>query len=96
MKNENYLITEKVKGDLTGKKLFVVVTIDKDDSEDSSTQLWRAKSQDHLYDLVKEEYVGDDFEDDEEFFGQSPSDIFDEDWGFSILVTEIGKEISKK
>jgi hypothetical protein len=96
MKNENYLITEKVKGDLTGKKLFVVVTIDQEDSEDSTTELWRANDEDHLQDLVKEEYVGDEFGDDEEFFGQSPSDIFDEDWGFSILVTEIGKAISKK
>jgi len=92
MKNENYLITEKVKGDLTGKKLFVVVTIDKDDSEDSTTELWRANDEDHLQDLVKEEYVGDDFEDEDNPF----SEQFDEDWGFSILVTEIGKAISKK
>ena len=92
MKNENYLITEKVKGDLTGKKLFVVVTMDKDDSEDSTTELWRANDEDHLQDLVKEEYVGDDFEDEDNPF----SEQFDEDWGFSILVTEIGKAISKK
>ncbi len=92
MKNENYLITEKVKGDLTGKKLFVVVTMDKDDSEDSTTELWRANDEDHLQDLIKEEYVGDDFEDEDNPF----SEQFDEDWGFSILVTEIGKAISKK
>jgi len=91
MKNENYLITEKVKGDLTGKKLFVVVTIDQEDSEDSTTELWRANDEDHLQDLVKEEYVGDDFE------GTPGEDsLFDGDWGFSILVTEIGKAISKK
>ena len=99
MKNQNYLITAEIKGDPKGKKLFTVITVDKDDYEDSFIELWIANSEDHLYDLVKAEYIGTDTSEDDEdgFFMEGPmGEAFDDDWGFSILATEIGKPISIK
>lgn len=77
---------DNLHGDKNGKKLFVVTIIDSDDSEDSKSELWLANDEDHLYELVKEKCVGDDEEEDE-FMIQA----FEDDWGFTILSTEVGK-----
>ena len=78
-------------GDPKGKCLFIVTIIDTDDSEDTTSGIWQANDGDHLYDLVREYYVGEDEE--EEFFGQSPSDRFEEDWGINILFNHIANII---
>mgnify|MGYP001298306480 CR=1 FL=1 len=72
-----------------GNRLFVVVRVDQSDCEDTITELWLANDEEHLKEQVMIEYLGvetvEEAEDDIAKFG------FDEDWGFSILPTEIGK-----
>ena len=89
---ENLRVTfNNVHGDLKADKIFIVTKVDTEDSEDSSSDIWFANDEDHLYELVKEEYLGDDFEDDDPFkLG------FDDDWGISILYTEIGTILQNK
>jgi hypothetical protein len=79
-------------GDPKGECLFIVTTIDTDDSEDTTSEIWQANDEHHLYDLVRESYVGEEYEE-EEFFGQSPSDRFEEDWGINILFNHIANII---
>ena len=40
-------------GDPNGKELYIVTTIDEDDSEDTDADLWKANDELHLYILVK-------------------------------------------
>ena len=70
------------KSDAESKTLFVLVVVDQDDTEDTMTELWLARDEDHLYDIVKDDRVGED-----EFL----ADKFDEDWGFNLLYKEVGK-----
>jgi len=44
----------KIQG--TGSNLYIVTMVDLDDSEDTSFQLWRADSEDHLYEQTKEDF----------------------------------------
>lgn len=74
-------------GDPKGKALFIVTTIDTDDTEDTTSEIWQANDEDHLYELVRESYVGE--EDDEEFMGSEMSNRFEDDWGINILSKHI-------
>ena len=78
---------EEVQGNPKGKFLFSVVTVDTDDTEDSTTALWRANSENELADLIKNEYCGDE----EDMFYEEMEQRFDDDWGFNILFTKLAK-----
>ena len=78
---------DNLHGDENGKKLFIVTFVDEDDSEDTSSSMWLANDEDHLFDLVKEEYVGETDEDDED---DPVAEAFENDWGFTILYKEVG------
>lgn len=71
----------QVNGNPTGKKLYVVTTIDVDDYDDTMTELWRADDDDELETLVRDRYAGDD---------ETRNDAFDVDWGYVILPFELG------
>lgn len=93
----NVQLTEhNVRGNEKGKKLFVLVTVDQEDTEDTTIELWRADSEDELYELVKEAYVGETEEEDGDTSNLTGRIIFDfdSDWGFSILFTEVGVFLS--
>ena len=85
----NIEIKEGIRINGEGNILFTVVTVDREDCEDTTTELWLANDEDHLADQVMMEFLGvetiEDAEDHEMKFQ------FDEDWGFSIIPTEIGK-----
>jgi len=69
----------------TGANLYSVIMIDQDDSEDTRMELWRADSEDHLYDQVAERFY--DGEDPEKFIGP---DFEEEIWGILWLPQFIG------
>ena len=69
----------------TGANLYSVIMVDQDDSEDTMMELWRADSEDHLYDQVAESFYGG--EDPEEFTGP---DFEEEIWGILWLPQFIG------
>lgn len=83
----------------TGKKLYTLIFIDQDDSEDTTVDLWLANSDRHLEKQAKEYYASDgddgdgDGDDDEsrDMFGNTLSERWDEDWGFLIIPNCIGK-----
>jgi hypothetical protein len=66
-----------------GKILWAVISVDTDDAEDSNVSLWRADSEEHLYDQVKVDWVG---EDEEEL-----ADDFEEDWAYRIIPKRLGE-----
>jgi hypothetical protein len=69
----------------TGNKLYAVIMVNQDDSEDTTLQLWRADSEDHLYDQVAEEFY--DGEDPGDFMGPN----FEEEiWGMLWLPKFLG------
>jgi hypothetical protein len=69
----------------TGNKLYVLIMVNQDDSEDTTLQLWRADSEDHLYDQVAEEFY--DGEDPDDFMGPN----FEEEiWGMLWLPKFLG------
>ena len=68
-----------------GSNLYALIIVNQDDAEDTTIQLWRADSEDHLYDQVSEEFY--DGEDPEDFMGPN----FDEEiWGLLWLPKFIG------
>lgn len=74
----------KVQG--IGNRLYAIIYVDQDDSEDTSMNLWRADDEDHLYDQLSENYY--DGEDPEDFMGPN----FEEEiWGLLYLPTYIGQ-----
>ena len=86
-----YELDEKfVFGKDGGKKLFAVINVDTDDSEDSTVELWRADDDAELEKLVKSHYCWDDDEENEEDYNEMVSQQFDEDWGFKLIPKEIG------
>ena len=91
----NIKFAERILGDPKGKKLFSVVRVDPDDSEDTTAELWRANNEDHLHDLVRVEYKNllfGEYEEDEE--DEEKDDEFcvpfEEMWGYTILPTLLG------
>jgi hypothetical protein len=66
-----------------GKILWAVISVDEDDYEDSNVSLWRADSEEHLYDQVKADWVG---EDEEEL-----ADDFEEAWAYKIIPKRMGE-----
>jgi hypothetical protein len=69
----------------TGNKLYVLIMVNQDDSEDTTLELWRADSEDHLYDQVAEEFY--DGEDPDDFMGPN----FEEEiWGMLWLPKFLG------
>ena len=69
----------------TGNNLYALIKVDQDDAEDTTIELWRADSEDHLYDQVSEEFY--DGEDPDDFAGPN----FDEEiWGLLWLPQFIG------
>lgn len=66
-------------GDPKGEKLFIVIN----DEDESS--LWLANDENHLQQLVRDEYLGEFDEDD------TIVESFDLDWGYNILFNEVGK-----
>jgi hypothetical protein len=67
-----------------GKILWAIISVDEDDSEDSNVSLWRADSEEHLYDQVKTDWVGDD---------EEIADDFEEAWAYKIIPKRIGEVI---
>jgi hypothetical protein len=87
MKSFNVSIDEsKINGDPKGEKLFAVVWVDVEDSEDTRTELWRANNEDELQGLIGE-YFADGDPDYEP--GVHGPDV-DDEFGITILATEIG------
>jgi hypothetical protein len=69
----------------TGNKLYALIMVNQDDSEDTTLELWRADSEDHLYDQVAEEFY--DGEDPDDFMGPN----FEEEiWGMLWLPKFLG------
>jgi hypothetical protein len=66
-----------------GKILWAVISVDTDDAEDSNVSLWRADSEEHLYEQVKADWLG---EDEEEL-----ADDFEEDWTYKIIPKRLGE-----
>lgn len=93
--SQSVTLTVPVSG--RGNKLYAVVTVDEDDSEDSRVEFYRAKDEDDLFDIVKAEFLGKDMdseeedEDDEEWGDDGMGQMFDDDWGVKILHFEIGR-----
>jgi len=73
-----------------GKKIYVVVDVDQADPEDTSTEIWLADSEEHLYEQVKSEFVGDEPSDME---NEALSRLFELEWGQSVLYKEIGEAV---
>lgn len=73
-----------------GSKLFAVVSVDMEDSEDTLTELWLAEDEDDLFEQVKRETVDPDGEDENYEENSEIAYSFDEEWGNSMLFTEIG------
>ena len=87
MKSFNVSIDEsKINGYPKGEKLFAVVWVDVEDSEDTRTELWRANNEDELQGLIGE-YFADGDPDYEP--GVHGPDV-DDEFGITILATEIG------
>jgi hypothetical protein len=92
-----------VRGPADGKFLYAVVNIDEQDIEDSSIELWAANDEDHLKQLVKDDYVGDPDDgeiekpktENDENFDESYTFLADnfenEDWGYVIQFELIGE-----
>jgi hypothetical protein len=68
----------------SGKFLWAIISVDEDDSEDSNVSLWRADSEEHLYDQVKADWVGDDDEYD-------IAEDFEESWNYKIIPKRLGE-----
>jgi len=66
----------------TGKFLWAIISVDEDDAEDSNVSLWRADDEEHLYDQVKADWVGDDAE---------IADDFEESWNYRIIPKRLGE-----
>jgi hypothetical protein len=66
-----------------GKILWAVISVDTDDAEDSNVSLWRADDEEHLYDQVKADWVGDACEE--------IADDFEEDWAYRIIPKRLGE-----
>jgi hypothetical protein len=70
----------------TGNNLYGIIMVDQDDSEDTRIELWKADSEDHLYDQLAEIFY--DGEDPEDFMGPN----FEEEiWGLVWLPKYLGK-----
>jgi hypothetical protein len=66
-----------------GKILWAVISVDEDDYEDSNVSLWRADSEEHLYEQVKADWLGEDAEE--------LADDFEEDWAYKIIPKRLGE-----
>lgn len=73
-----------------GDKLFIVTFIDEEDLEDTIIEVWVAKDENELYDLVQSSKVPDDMDEEDEALVEMKSEFAD-DWGLKILYKEIGK-----
>lgn len=91
MKKVNVSIEEKlIKGE--GKLLFTVTFVDVEDSEDTTTQLWRADSEEELEDELKLDFYGVETQEEaEEFEENLMGPLWDDEYGITILVNQIGK-----
>lgn len=67
-----------------GQFIWAVISVDEDDAEDSNVSLWRADSEEHLYDQVKADWVGDD---------EVIADDFEDAWTYKIIPKRIGEVI---
>jgi hypothetical protein len=65
-----------------GKIIWAIISVDLDDAEDSNVSLWRADDEEHLYDQVKADWVGDDAE---------IADDFEESWNYRIIPKRLGE-----
>jgi hypothetical protein len=80
---ETIIDIAQIKG--IGSNLYALIQVDQDDAEDTTIQLWRADTEDHLYDQVAEEFY--DGEDPDDFMGPN----FEEEiWGMLWLPKFIG------
>lgn len=80
-------ITVDISGNPKAKRLWILVVVDKEDSEDTQTFLWRADSEEELKESAKEYFVGDD-PDDPGYTAMCEK--FEDDWGLVFLYTKIG------
>lgn len=83
-----FKLDETIKVNGEGNTLFAVVTVDREDCEDTTTELWLANDEYHLEEQVMLEFLGVDTI--EEAEDHEMKFQFDEDWGFSIIPTKIG------
>jgi hypothetical protein len=76
-----------------GNKLYSVVIVDNDDEEDTSVLFFRANDEDHLFDEVKLFFIGYDNVEEakDDPMWEAISNDFENDWGHSILVKELGE-----
>jgi hypothetical protein len=72
-------------GNPDGKYAYAVVAVDKDDTEDTTTEIWLADGEDQLCELVKAEYTKDAVSE------EMADKMFDDEWGFSILTKCLGE-----
>jgi len=77
-------------GDLKATEIFIVTFIDQDDSDNSTSAIWMANDENHLYDLVKDSCIGNDIDDS---MKEALSEDFEQEWGMEILYTHIGSNI---
>jgi len=66
-----------------GKFLWAIISVDVEDSEDSNVSLWRADDEEHLYNQIKTDWVGEDSEE--------ASEDFEEDWAYRIIPKRLGE-----
>ena len=69
---------EKIIGE--GSLLWCLISIDRDDPQDSVVNFWLADSEDDLYEQIKEDWEIDEYMEEQ----------FEEDWGYYILPKLIG------
>jgi hypothetical protein len=82
-------LTEPIRGS-EGDQIFLVTFVDEEDSEDTRTEIWRAKDEDHLSDEVKKDYVGIEYEDEDDAPYDPVAEHFDDSWGISIIPRLVG------
>lgn len=73
-------------------KLFGLIIVDKDDSEDTSLELWVVDNEEQLRKAKLAEYAGDG-EDSEELSYMEQE--FDNDWGIYLLPKDLGTTLTK-
>jgi hypothetical protein len=89
-KETKVIITEQIHGE--GELLFLVATVDREDCEDTTTELWLAEDESHLEEQLKMDFYGvESVEELEEMEEDEFGPIWDDEYGFSIIPKLIGK-----
>ncbi len=90
MASTKVIITEKIHGE--GKLLFTVTRVDREDCEDTTTDLWLADDENHLEEELKMDFYNVESAEELEEMEEDPfGPIWDDEYGFSIIPNLIGK-----